>query len=149
MKNKLRKNTARERAWKLMRTMKTYTLTDIATLAEADYDNVSHYHQCLVKAGYVRQVGTRRQEGRPGIDKIYRLIRNTGSKPPTQKGLRFLYDFNTGEYWSEDPERIAAIMAASRELPLAGKEEGITGKLKLGSGVKMLCPKKRGRRALD
>lgn len=143
MRNVSRKNTAREKAWKLMRVMGNYTLTDIATLAEADYANFGHYHQCLVSAGYVRQVGTKKQEGRPGLDKIFRLVKNTGPKPPVQKELRFLFDQNTGEYWCEDPERVAEAIHNPSQSPLAsrGEDHGITGKIKLGSGVKTLCPR--------
>jgi hypothetical protein len=110
--NKPRKNTRRERAWKLMRSMGNYILADIAILAEADLQNIRHYHQCLVKAGYARQVGIRKQEGRPGFDKVYRLIKNTGPKPPIQKALRFVFDPNSGDYWAEDPEIIARVTAA-------------------------------------
>ena len=88
--NNIRKNTCREKAWKLMRLMGNYTLTEITTLTEADYGNISHFHQCLIRAGYVKQVGKKTQEGRPGFDKVYRLVKNTGPKCPIQKELRFL-----------------------------------------------------------
>lgn len=101
--NHLRRDTRRERAWKLMRTLGSYTLTEIATLAGADVENIRHYHQCLVKAGYARNTGTKKQEGRPGLDKVYRLVKNTGPRPPVQKSLRFLFDPNICEYWSADP----------------------------------------------
>jgi len=141
--NKPRKNTFREKVWKLMRIMGNYTLTDLTTLAECPYENISHYHQCLVKAGYARQTGTKRQEGRPGFDKIFRLVKNTGPKPPIQKELRFLFDQNTGEYWAEDPARVAeAIIHAGTQWD-PGPATAITGKIKLGSGVKLLCPRKK------
>lgn len=146
MKNTLRKNTGRERAWKLMRSLGNYTLTDIATLAEAVYENVGHYHQCLVKAGYVRQVGTKRQEGRPGFDKIYRLVRNTGPKPPIQKALRFVFDPNTGEYWAEDPKVIAKATAEAAAVKVKPKAV-IRVKIKPGSILDLA--EKRGRRHVD
>ena len=156
--NKPRKGTNRERCWKLMRLMGSYTLTEIATLAEAPYENISHYHQCLVAAGYARQIGTKRQEGRPGTDKLFRLVKNTGPKPPVQKDLRFIFDQNTGEYWCEDPERVAFLLSfpqaqgvgnpsGKKDSGQAGMTEqgigGITGRIKLGSGVKLLCPRKK------
>lgn len=114
--NNVRKNTAREKAWKLMRVMRTFTLSDLATLGETDYANIKHYVQCLIVAGYVRVEGKRQQEGRKGRDNVLRLIKNTGPKPPIQKALRFLYDQNSGEYWSENPE-IAALMTAQQPVP--------------------------------
>lgn len=137
--NNIRKNTSREKAWKLMRSMGSYTLSEIATLAEADVENIRHYHLCLVAAGYVRQTGTRRQEGRGGVDKVFRLIKNTGPKPPVQKELRFLFDQNTGEYWADDPEKVADSIGngAIHPVPI----EGLTGKIKLGCGIKLLCPR--------
>lgn len=150
MRNLLRKNTAREKAWKLMRLMGNYTLSEIATLVEADAENLRHYHQALVHAGYVKQVGTKKQEGRSGVDKVFRLVKNTGPKPPVQKELRFIFDQNTGEYWCEDPERVAEMIASPHPNPLPKGEgsrqagEGcITGKIKLGSGIRTLCPRKK------
>lgn len=153
VRNVTRQNTAREKAWKLMRLMGNYTLGEIATLIEADVENIRHYHQCLVHAGYVRQVGTKRQEGRPGFDKVFRLVKNTGPKPPVQKDLRFIFDPNNGEYWAEDPERVACVIVGAipsgRPVlePDSGRGtasplQGITGKIKLGSGQKLLCPRK-------
>lgn len=115
--NHIRKNTHREKVWKLMRTLGNYTLSEIATLAEADYDNINHYHQCLVKAGYVKQVGRKKQEGRPGSDKVFRLIKNTGPKPPVQKSVRFLFDPNINEYWAADPELMKQTIIAVDVVP--------------------------------
>lgn len=157
MKNNIRKNTGRERAWKLMRSMGKYTLSDIATLAEADYDNIRHYNLCLLKAGYVRQVGTKRQEGRSGCDKVYRLVRNTGPRPPIQKALRFIFDPNNREYWAEDAALIAEATAATMEksrsvgrgrLPESKPKAIVTVKVKPGSPLD-LAEKKRGRRHVD
>jgi hypothetical protein len=117
IKNHIRKNTSRERCWRLMRTLGNYTLTEVATLAEADVENIRHYHQCLISAGYVKQVGTKRQEGRSGFDKVYRLVKNTGPKPPVQKSLRFLFDPNTSEYWAADPELMAQTIIAVDVVP--------------------------------
>ena len=141
--NVSRKNTLREKAWKIMRTLGTYTLTEVATLAEADYSNIGHYHQCLVAAGYVRQEGTRKQEGRPGFDKIFRLIKNTGPKAPIQKDLRFVFDQNTGKYWSENPE-VSAHAAATIPLP-EDIERRIIGQVKVRviKPVRLLAPRKK------
>ena len=144
--NNSRTDTMRARAWRLMRTIGNYTLTEIATLAEADYANISHYHQCLVKAGYARQVGTRKQEGRPGFDKVYRLVRNTGPKPPIQKSLRFLFDPNTKEYWADDPE-----IMANMPKPIAVPTVSGPGapKPKPTPRVRLLCPRKRRQPNVD
>ena len=139
--NKPRKNTAREKAWKLMRLMGRYTLGEIATLIEADVDNIRHYHQCLVAAGYVREIGTQKQAGRPGLDKVFRLVKNTGPKPPVQKELKFLFDPNNGEYWCENPEFVGAQFIAPGTTDTTGSTSGISGKIKLGSGVRVLCPR--------
>jgi len=140
--NKARKNTDRERAWKVMRAMGNYTLTDLASVADIPYGNIGHYHQCLVAAGYVRQVGTKRVEGRPGFDKVYRLIKNTGPKPPIQKDLRFLFDPNNGQYWADNPELIAEVAAGGDPEPFL-PEKAITGKIKIyGKPVRLLAPRK-------
>jgi hypothetical protein len=146
-----------------MRIIGKYTLSEIATLAEADVENIRHYHQCLVAAGYVRQVGTKKQEGRPGTDKIFRLVKNTGPKPPIQKDLRFIFDPNNGEYWSEDPERAALLSVIPAQAGIQGKAvagamvvagmiertgkmpqmTGITGKIDLKKPLRLLCPRRK------
>lgn len=127
MKNNLRKNTCRERAWKVMRNMQSFTLSEVCTIAEVPYSNISHWNQCLVAAGYIRQTGKKKQDGRPGFDKVFRLIKNTGPNPPVQKSIRFLYDPNTSEYWAADPEVMAQTVSVDvipTELPTA-PEPGI------------------------
>jgi len=140
--NKTRKNTFRERAWKVMRALGNYSLTDLATIADVPYENIKHYHQCLVAAGYARQIGTRKFEGRVGCDKVFRLVKNTGPKTPIQKELRFLFDPNNGEYWAENPELVAEVAAGGTPNPfLPGK--AITGKIKIsGKPVRLLAPRK-------
>ena len=141
--NAIRKNTNREKAWKLMRMKQTYTLNEIATLAEADVENIRHYHACLVLAGYARKIGEKRQEGRPGFDNVYRLVKNTGPKPPVQKDLRFIFDPNNGEYWGENPHQTAREIEGTERPTISGPLPPITGKIKLGSGVRLLCRRKR------
>ena len=126
-----------------MRIKPSYTLGEIATLAEAAVENLRHYHLCLVAAGYVKQTGTKKQEGRPGIDKVFRLVKNTGPKPPVQKNLKFIFDQNTGEYWAENPHQLAREMENVKPSTIEGPLPPITGKIKLGIGVKLLCPRKK------
>ena len=99
------KDTDRERAWRVMRMQKLpFTCSDVARMSEASQENLTHYFYTLVKAGYLSVVGHRSMSPKPGQEKLYRLIKNTGSKPPLQKDLDLLYDPNTKSYWAENPE---------------------------------------------
>jgi hypothetical protein len=92
--NKVRINSDRAKAWKVMRGWNgVFTASEIAAIAEADYHNIKRYIRCLYDAGFLRN------EGRRGHEKIYRLIRNTGPKPPVQKQIKFIYDPNADEYY--------------------------------------------------
>ncbi len=109
--NRQAKDTARERAWRVMRTLRTpFACSDVARLSEASQENLLHYFYTLQKAGYLKAVGARSMSPKPGQEKLYRLVKNTGPKPPLQKDLDLLYDPNTKSYWAEDPEtRLAAL----------------------------------------
>jgi hypothetical protein len=105
--NRQEKNTARERAWRVMRIIRTpFTIKDIARLSESEVANLTHYLYTLRKAGYFVVVGYRSMPPRPGRERLFRLVKNTGPKPPIQKNPRHLYDPNIGEYWIETPKRI-------------------------------------------
>jgi hypothetical protein len=104
-KNRLLLGTARERAWKVMRMQRgPFTTGDIARLSEANQENLVHYFYTLTKAGYLSVVGYRSNPPKPGQERLFRLVKNTGPHPPLQKDLDLLYDPNTKEYWAEDPE---------------------------------------------
>jgi hypothetical protein len=81
---------------------KPFTLKDIARLSESDPVNLKHYFCTLKKAGYVVVVGYKSMSPKPGQECIFRLAKNTGTRPPTMKDLRHLYDPNNGEYWIAD-----------------------------------------------
>ena len=139
--NVIRRNTNREKAWKVMRAMLSFTIGDVVITAEVPYANIRHYVDCLLHAGYLKKEGRKHIAGRPGLDNIYRLVKNTGPKPPVQKALRFLYDPNTKEYWSENPES-AALLAeptSSTDGPLVSPS--IKGSIK--QYVPLLCPHKK------
>lgn len=140
IRNVRRLNTNREKAWKVMRAMPTFTIADIATLIEVPVDNIRHYIDCLLHAGYIRKAGKKRIPCRSGIDNIYRLIKNTGPKPPVQKALRFLYDPNTKEYWSENPE-LMAILSAFETVAEVPELPAVRGSIK--KYVPLLCPRKK------
>ena len=98
--NRHMKNTDRERAWKVMRIHKgPFTRKDIARLSEASIANISRYMNTLLKAGYIRITGYRSLSPKPGKEALYRLIINTGAKPPIMKDLGYLYDPNINRYW--------------------------------------------------
>ena len=101
-KNKRVKNTARERAWQVMRIIRgPFTIKDIARLSESEVVNLTHYLCTLKKAGYIVVVGYRSMSPKPGRERLFRLAKNTGPIPPIMKDLRHLYDPNIGEYWQD------------------------------------------------
>ncbi|MBF0459582.1 MAG: hypothetical protein HQK99_16960 [Nitrospirae bacterium] len=104
--NKRRKNTARLRAWRIMRIGKMFTMCELATLAEAGSSNIKHWLYCLEQAGYIKKVGTRKRDTGIGKQNVYRLVKNTGLEAPVQKGMNFLYDPNTKEYWAKDNSKL-------------------------------------------
>ena len=152
--NAIRKHTNREKAWKVMRGMRSFTAADIASVAEVPDENIKHWMRCLVHAGYLRVTGKKRQEGRPGTENVYLLLKNTGPKPPVQKELRFLFDQNTNTYWCEaDPDNAlrgeAMLGCAKRGPARQGDPKQGSGvrpaqksdKVKLGCGLHLLCPR--------
>lgn len=86
-----------EKIWKVMRGTAEFTTEDIVRLTGEKYSSVSAYLCALVRARYVRCVGIRKQGGgfavgSPGRLKVWKLVKNTGPKPPQQR--RCLYDPN-------------------------------------------------------
>jgi len=98
--NRHDKNTDRERAWHVMRIVKfPFTVKDIARLSEAKAANLTHYFYALRKAGYIVVVDYRSMAPKPGQERLFRLVNNTGPRPPVQKDVGYLYDPNTIKYW--------------------------------------------------
>lgn len=139
--NVIRQNTNREKAWKVMRAMLSFTIADVVITADVPYENIRHYVDCLLRAGYLKKEGRKHVPGRPGLDNIYRLVKNTGPKPPVQKALRFLYDPNTKEYWSENPELGALMVEPASNMDGLPVSPPIKGSLK--KYVPLLCRREK------
>ncbi|MEW5745246.1 MAG: hypothetical protein AB1805_07420 [Nitrospirota bacterium] len=148
MRNIIKPNTNRAKAWKVMRVMGKFSAVDIITTAGIPGANIHYYMFGLTKAGYLVKVGWRRTAGQAGAEMVYRLVRNTGPQPPILKTLHLLYDPNTNEYWSEDPEvaALAAAEAAAEErtrqleaLPLNSPKK----KVALKEPVRLLSPRRK------
>ena len=104
--NRVRMQTDRAKIWKVIRAHKEgFTSADIEILTDATYINIKRYLKILADAGYLRRKRKANLNGK-GTHWVYRLVKNTGPKPPVQKALRFLFDPNTNEYWVEDPEAV-------------------------------------------
>ncbi len=90
------KVSAHARAWCVMRVFKgPFTVGDVARLSEASVANSRKYIGTLLRAGYIRVVGSRSRSPKQGRENLYRLIKNTGPKAPNQlKGS--LHDPNLG-----------------------------------------------------
>jgi predicted transcriptional regulator len=87
--------TGQEKIWKVIRGLNSeFTIEDVMMLTGLKRSTVSDYLSRLHRAGYLRTVGKRKGiVGRRQF--VYRLIKDTGPKPPMQR--RCLYDQNTGE----------------------------------------------------
>lgn len=84
--------TSQEKIWKVIRGINAgFTVEDVMVLTEQNRSTVSSYLRALLQSGYIRKTGTRRQ-ARGRSQDVYRLIKNTGPKPPVQRTC--LYDPN-------------------------------------------------------
>lgn len=79
--------TAQEKVWKVIRGLHEFTTEDVVVLTELPRSTVSVYLSTLHKAGYLRITNKK------GHQSVFRMIKNTGPKPPVQR--RCLYDQNT------------------------------------------------------
>ncbi len=105
-KNKRVRNTARERAWQVMRIIRgPFAIRDIARLSESEVENLTHYLGTLKTAGYITLVGYRSRSPKPGRERLFRLAKNTGPIPPIMKDINLLYDPNTKSYWADGEEK--------------------------------------------
>ena len=83
--------------WTLMRQTKSFTPRDLAAVAttedvEVTLEAAQDYCRALLGAGYLAVA----RKAVPGkVPAIYRLIRNTGPRPPREKRVRALIDDNT------------------------------------------------------
>lgn len=87
-----------ENMWRTMRMMRQFSPRDLAAHATTGTANVSvltarKYCELLVRVGYLRTV--KPKGGR--ADAIYKLIRNTGPKPPMVQRDKSIFDQNTNE----------------------------------------------------
>lgn len=86
--------------WRSMRMMAEFSPTDIAAHSCTDETPVTEadaaaYCRTLVVAGYLRVV----RKAIPGQrTATYRLIRNTGPRPPRERRVRAVYDDNLGQF---------------------------------------------------
>ncbi len=86
--------------WRTMRMMKQFSPVDLAIHSTTDEVDVTdqaakEYCRMLLRAGYLRVV----EKAIPGRrDPLYRLINNTGPKPPVEKRIRAVYDSNRDEF---------------------------------------------------
>lgn len=97
--NARRRGSAPQNIWNAMRGLRAFTPTDLAAHARTDdvvvtSESARSYCQALLRAGYLK-VERKAVPGRR--EAIYRLIRNTGPKPPRERRVRAVVDDNLGE----------------------------------------------------
>jgi hypothetical protein len=85
--------------WRSMQLLKAFCPTDLMAHSSTDetrvtVEDASAYCQTLNRAGYLRVT----RKAVPGQrEAIYRLIRDTGPKPPVLRRIRAVFDQNLGE----------------------------------------------------
>lgn len=82
--------------WRVMRTVKFFTVEELAVTASTAETPVSHltarsYAYTLAKAGYLK-----RREGEGGVTR-FRFVRDTGPKAPEIQTTKQVFDRNTQE----------------------------------------------------
>jgi hypothetical protein len=87
---------AEDQLWRGMRMMREFSPIDLAACCDrVSEDDARGYCLTLLEAGYLRI--SRKEE--PGLRSgYYRLIRDTGPKPPRECLVRTVYDENIGEF---------------------------------------------------
>ena len=86
---------ANENMWRSMRMMVTFDHVDIAmqsnTVAQpVTEEQARSYCQMLANAGYLQVL----KKAGKGRNALYKLVKNTGPKPPREKRVRAVYDDN-------------------------------------------------------
>lgn len=92
----IRQATVQGNLWRSMRGLLSFSAVDLAAHSntpdtEVTVEAAREYCQMLVRAAYLR-VERKALPGRR--EAIYRLIRNTGPRPPTERRVRAVYDGN-------------------------------------------------------
>jgi len=88
--------------WNTMRALKSaFTPTDIAAISTTDAVSVASadaqgYCQMLVRAGYLRVA--RKASPSKSREAVYRLIRDTGPRPPRERRVRAVWDDNLSTF---------------------------------------------------
>jgi len=94
---KPRGRSAEENLWTAMRGLGAFTPSVLAANATVDpmvvtTEEAQAYCRSLLAAGYLRVM---RKASPPLVEAVYRLINNTGPKPPMERRLRAIVDDNT------------------------------------------------------
>ena len=84
--------------WQAMRIVKVFSYKTLCLHASTEHIIVKEYDarsyiKALKKAGYLLEFG----EVKTGVPVIYKLIKNTGTKPPQVKRDKSVYDPNLGQ----------------------------------------------------
>lgn len=86
--------------WRSMRMMRQFSPTDLAIHSSTDVVDVSdqaakEYCRMLTRAGYLRVI----DKALPGRREArYRLVKNTGPRPPRERRVRAVFDDNLDEF---------------------------------------------------
>jgi hypothetical protein len=83
-----------------MRALRSFSPTDVMAHShtpefEVSLGTAQEYCQMLARSGHLR-VMTKALPGRR--EAIYRLVRDTGPRPPRERRVRAVWDENLGEY---------------------------------------------------
>ncbi len=97
--------------WRAVKVLREFDFHDVRRAAsltascQVTAHTAKRYVELLGRAGYFRVV----QLGRPGTPKRYRLVRDTGARPPAITKDKSVFDRNTGEFfWQSVPRASAA-----------------------------------------
>lgn len=91
--------------WFVMRRLNAFTPLDLAAHANTDDVTVTlqaarDYCRLLMTAGYLRVL----ERAKPGVrEAVYKLINETGPKPPRSSRMRGVLDPNEGRFIPSDP----------------------------------------------
>ena len=90
--------TPRGNMWRAMQMMQAFSAADVAVHATTDtvtvsIEDASAWCQMLTRAGYLRVV---RKAAPPVKAAVYRLVQNTGPRPPELRRVSVVVDGNTG-----------------------------------------------------
>lgn len=96
----IRDGSAIANMWRTMRSLRSFTPTDVMAHShtpefEVALGTAQEYCQMLARSGHLR-VMTKALPGRR--EAIYRLVRDTGPRPPRERRVRAVWDENLGEY---------------------------------------------------